>query len=197
MPPELKPNHHGIKRATEAEAAAIFALAEVAETAAAVAAHFREADLLQAQADALRRSAVEAAMESESVRRQGAGLVQAEGGRIAHVRANELSADRRQAGLAAAVKANESERETLRGERAWAELSARHGLYIPHGRRLETRCAEHPGQVYCYDVDEGEMGQHAENACPNGSLRHDRGCTMLRRKGKGGRLEAWPGRDIL
>lgn len=188
-------NHDGIRQAKEQEAVLIFELPEVQQTADYVAACFREADLISAQAQNAQREAARKKLEIETERRLAAATTQAEGGRLAHVTANQLTTEAVDLMLQAAARNNESEKKTLQGERAWAELAHKHGLFVPHGRRLEIKSAEHPGMVYCLDVDEGEMGLHQENACPQRPLRHDAsGTRMLRRRGARGKLVLWAGR---
>lgn len=173
-------NHDGIRELGEDEAAQLFETGEVQTTADAVASFFRDADLESGKAGDLKRRAQQKWLESQAI-------TQADGGRLAKVEGNELMA---QAMAASAA----SETRTVAGEKAWAVLAAKFGAYVPHGRRLELRAKERPGWVYCFDVDDGEMAMHQADACPNGSLRHDRNATMLRRRGPGGRLGLWPGR---
>lgn len=178
MPP--KSNHDGIKELSEQEAALLFESPAVKEAADRVATHFRDADLKSGRSDALRREAAREWLQSETT-------TQAEGGRLANVRGKRAYAE-------AMLAAAQSEADTVAGEEAWADLAARYGLYIPHGRRLECRVPGKPGWVYCFDVDEGEMGMHEADACPSGALRHSRHVAMLRRRGAGGKLAPWPGR---
>ncbi len=187
-------SHDGIRRASEQEAVLLFELPEVQEAADTVATCFRAADVLSAQADELRRQGAATHLEVDAKRRAAAATTQAQGGRLHHVGANELAADANTLVLQAAITTNDSERKTLEGERGWAELAAKHGAYIPHGRRLEVRSAEHPGKVFCYDVDEGEVALHDEGLCPACTLRHDRNSQMLRRRESHGKLGLWPGR---
>lgn len=189
-------NHDGIKQATEQEAVLLFELPEVQQVADQVAASFRDADLISGQAEDLRRQGAVKALEVDAQWRLAAAATQAEGGRLLHVEANRLATEATTLMLDAASRSNDSERKNLEGEKAWAELAAKHAAYVPHGRRLEVKAAEKAGWVYCCDFEEGEMGMHEENTCPNGSLRHTSYVKMLRRKGKGGKLDLWPGRKV-
>ena len=190
------PNHDKLLPMTEQEAVAIFELPEVLEAQESVRAHFREADAIAARGEDRRRTATAKAIEVHAMQREADAKLQAEGGRVAHVAANQAAAEAKELAILAALEDVTSERETLAGEMAWAEVAAKYNCYVPSQHRLEARAREHPGMVYCYDTVEGEMGLHAENQCPQMPLRRDSGGTkMLRRRtGQHGRLSKWPGR---
>mgnify|MGYP001557849731 CR=1 FL=1 len=187
--------HDGIQEMTEEEAAVLFEAAEVRVAFEKTAAHFRDSDTIAYGAEDMARRGQLRRVEAEAKQRLGADVLQAAGGRIAHVEANEVAADAQEQILRAALEHNRSEIETLKGERIWAELAAKYGAFVPHPQRLEVQAREFPGRVYCFDAGEGEMALHDEGLCPTATLRHDTGGTrMLRRKGPGGKLVMWPGR---